>query len=44
MNTEIHATFMPLIALTGAQKSSTVTTDSGIAAFCIKGILLPRLF
>ena len=30
--------------LTGAQNSSTVTADSGIAAYCIKGMRLPRGF
>ena len=44
MNTEIQATFIPLMALTGAQKSKTVTIESGTAAYCIKGILLPRGF
>ena len=36
--------FQELIALIGAQNSSTVTTDSGIAAYCMKGIRLPRGF
>ena len=44
MNTEIHATFHELISSTGAQNSSTVTTESGTAAYCINGIRLPRLF
>ena len=44
MNTEIHAMFQPLIMLTGAQNSRTVTTDSGTAAYCMKGIRLPRGF
>ncbi len=43
MNTEIHTMFQPLIASTGAQNSSTVTSESGIAAYCIKGMRLPRL-
>ena len=42
MNTETQTTFFGLVPLTGAQKSSTVTTDSGIAAICIKGMRLPR--
>ena len=33
-----------LIDSTGAQNSRTVTTESGIAASCIKGMRLPRLF
>ncbi len=44
MNTDIHATFQPLIFSTGAQKSKTVTIESGIAANCIKGMRLPLLF
>ena len=34
---------MPLMALTGAQNRSTVTTESGMAAYCMKGMRLPRL-
>ena len=34
---------MPLIASTGAQNRRTVTTESGIAAYCMKGMRLPRL-
>ncbi len=35
---------IPLIALTGAQNKSTVTIESGIAAYCINGMRLPLLF
>ena len=42
--TEIHATFHPLIASTGAQNRSTVTTANGTAEYCINGIRRPRLF
>ncbi len=34
---------MPLMVLTGAENNNTVTTESGTAASCIKGMRLPRL-
>lgn len=43
-NTDIHAMLMPLIFSTGAQKRSTVTIASGIAANCMNGMRRPLLF
>ena len=44
MKIETHATFQPLMACTGAQNSSTVTSESGMAAYCMNGMRRPRGF